>query len=128
MSFRFGRTSNQRLNNCEEDLIRVAEKALEYSPYDFGITETLRSVERQKGLVESGKSWTMKSKHLPNHRHKSEALDFHVIINGKVTWEVGYYRKVMQAFVRAAIELGVQIEFGGLWRTTVDAPHVQIML
>ena len=126
MSFKFGRSSKERLSQCDEGLAKVAEKALEYSPYDFGITETLRSVERQKELIENGKSWTMNSKHLPNKQGKSDALDFHIIVNGKITWEVGYYRKVMQAFVRAAIELGIQIEFGGLWKSVVDAPHVQL--
>ena len=40
---RFSRTSLTRLSDCKENLERVAYLALKYSPYDFGISETLRT-------------------------------------------------------------------------------------
>ncbi len=124
---RFSKTSLNRLTDCHEDLERVAFLALKYSPYDFGISETLRTIEKQKQLVADGKSKTMNSRHLANKQGEAEALDIFVLVNGEITWEIGYYRKVAQAFFRAAIELDVQIEWGGLWRTFVDGPHFQLM-
>lgn len=123
---RFSQRSKDRLATCHEDLERVATLALKYSPYDFGITEGVRTIERQKELFDSGKSKTMNSRHLANSNGDSEALDIAVYIDGKITWEIGYYRKVAQAFFEAAIDLGIQIEWGGLWRTFVDGPHYQL--
>ena len=123
---RFSQRSLDKLAECHEDLERVAALALKYSAYDFGVTEGLRTIERQKELVAEGKSKTMNSRHLPNSKGVSEALDIVIYVNGKVTWEIGYYRKVAQAFFKAAIELGIQIEWGGLWRTFVDGPHFQL--
>lgn len=111
---------------AHDDLERVAVLALKYSKYDFGITCSLRTIEEQEQLVKDGKSQTMKSRHLPNEQGVSEAIDFAVYLNGSITWSIRYYRVVAQAFFRAAIELGVDIEWGGLWETFVDGPHVQL--
>lgn len=124
--FQYSQKSLNKLAQCDARLQRLAIRALELSKYDIGIGETLRTVERQKELVASGKSWTMKSRHLPNTEGVSEALDILVYVNGKLTWEAKYFRKVIQAFITAAIEQGVQIEFGGLWESVEDWPHVQL--
>lgn len=125
--FHFSKKSKRLLEDCHPDLVRLAQRALQLSPYDFGITEGLRTIEKQRSLVAKGKSWSLESKHLEQEDGYSHALDFVVVSpNGGYTYEVGYYRKVMQAFVTAAIELDIQIEFGGLWRTVFDGPHVQL--
>lgn len=123
---RFSQRSLDRLALAHPDLERVAVLALKYSKYDFGITCSLRTVEEQEQLVKDGKSQAMKSRHLPNEQGVSEAIDFAVYLNGSITWSIRYYRVVAQAFFRAAIELGVEIEWGGLWETFVDGPHVQL--
>ena len=130
--WKFGKSSLERLATCEPDLQKLAHKALEYSPYDFGILCGIRSPEAQKERLREGKSQTLKSRHLANERGLSEALDFGVYvggeyINGDTSDEIGIYRKVNQAFFRAAIELGIQIEAGALWRSFVDAGHIQLL-
>lgn len=125
-NFRFGQKSLNNLELCDERLKRVAHRALELSKYDFGVGETLRTIERQKELIAEGRSWTMNSRHLPNAEGVSEALDITVYVNGKLTWEPKRFRKVIQAFVTAAIELGVELEFGGLWESVEDWPHIQL--
>ncbi|CAL9956027.1 endolysin [Vibrio phage D518] len=125
-SFKFSQKSLNKLSLCDERLQRVAIRALELSKYDFGIGETLRTEERQAALVAEGKSWTMNSRHLPNAKGVSEALDILVYVNGKLTWEAKYFRKVIQTFITAATEQGVQLEFGGLWESVEDWPHVQL--
>ncbi len=124
---RFSKSSLTKLSQCHSDLERVAFLALKYSPYDFGITESLRTEKRQQELVAEGRSQTTLSRHLANNNGVSEAIDIAVYVDGALTWEIGYYRKVAQAFFRSAIELNVQIEWGGLWRTFVDGPHFQLM-
>lgn len=125
-TWKLGNSSKKHLEGVHEDLVKVVERALELSPYDFGITEGVRTLEKQKEYVASGKSQTMHSKHLLQRDDTSHAIDFMVYVNGKGTWEIGYYRKVVQAFFTAAIELGVDIESGALWRTLVDGPHLQL--
>lgn len=132
MSWEFGAASLQKLATVEPALQKVAIKALEYSPVDFGILCGVRTPEEQAERVAAGASQTQKSRHLKNENGFSEALDFGVYIYGKYVngdspEEIGYYRQVNQAFIRAAIELGVQIECGALWRTFVDAGHVQLL-
>lgn len=126
ITFKLGSRSKKRLYGVHSDLVRVVERAIELTPYDFGITEGVRTLEVQKQYVAEGKSQTMNSKHLLQGDNTSHAIDFVVYVNGKVTWEKGCYRKVVQAFFTAAIELGVQIESGGLWNTFVDLPHIQL--
>lgn len=125
-NWKLSRRSQMRLQGVHPDLVKVVYRALELSPYDFGITEGKRTLETQKKYVAEGKSKTMNSYHLEQDDGYSHAIDFVVYIGSGITWEVGYYRKVIQAFMTAAIELGVQIEAGGLWRTFVDGPHIQL--
>ena len=122
----FSRSSEQNLEGVHPDLIKLIHFALELSPYDFGITEGIRKADRQKQLVEEGKSWTMDSKHLYQADGFGHAVDFAVYVNGRLTWDVAYYRPVVQAIFKAAIHLGIQIEAGALWRTVVDGPHVEL--
>ena len=71
---------------------------------------------------------TMNTRHNPanNECGMSCAIDFKVYVNGSITWDMKYFRKVIQAFFRAAIELGTQIESGGLWIKPLDGPHIQL--
>jgi peptidoglycan LD-endopeptidase CwlK len=118
---KFSQRSLDRLQGVNPSLVEVAHRALELSKYDFGITEGLRTIERQKELVNQGASQTMNSKHIDGN-----AIDIGVYVESGLTWEIQYYRKVAQAFFTAAIELGVQIEWGGLWESFLDGPHFQI--
>lgn len=123
--YKLSTKSKQRLVDVHPDMVKVVERALELSPYDFGISEGVRSLEKQKQYVAEGKSKTLNSKHLRQETGYSHAVDIAVYVKGQITWEVEYYRKVAQAFFTAAIELGVQIESGVLW-SWVDGPHFNL--
>mgnify|MGYP003661522805 CR=1 FL=1 len=125
-SFKFGSSSKSKLSTCEPDLIAVMELAIQNSMYDFGITEGVRPLARQKVLFNDGLSRTLNSRHLANNNGKSEACDIVIYVNGSTTWDIKYYRRVAQDIFSAAIELGVQIEWGGLWGSFVDGPHFQL--
>ena len=128
--FELSQKSRKNMEGVHPDLVRVVERALELTRYDFGINATsVRTIEQQKDLMAQGRSKTMNSRHIPgiNQCNLSCAVDINVYDEtGGITWSIGYYRKVNQAFVTAAIELGVQIDLGILWKTFIDGPHVQL--
>lgn len=121
MPFKFGATSLARLAQVHPDLQKVAALALTYSPLDFTITEGRRSLERQKQLKAAGASQTLNSRHITGH-----AIDFAVLVGGKVRWDWPLYPQVADAFKRAAKELNIPIIWGGDWKSLRDGPHVEL--
>ena len=118
---KFSERSKAKLQGVDPRLVKIAEIALQRSPFDFGITEGLRTAERQKQLVAEGKSQTLRSRHL-----LGRAIDFVVYINGKPNWDLDNYQKVAQVFKQVAAEEGIEIEWGGDWKTFKDGPHIQL--
>ena len=121
MTHTFSEKSNTKLEGVDERLIRVATLALQLSPVDFGITEGVRTLERQKQLVKAGASRTLRSKHL-----EGKAIDVVAYLDGEVRWDWPLYEKIAKAFKQAADELGYKITWGGSWATFKDGPHFQI--
>lgn len=121
MAFVLGARSRANLKGVHPDLVRIVEMALSYSPHDFTITEGLRTVARQKQLLAAGASRTMNSRHITGH-----AIDFAVLIAGKVRWDWPLYPQVAAAFKKAAAELGIPIIWGGDWASLRDGPHVEL--
>ena len=118
---KFSERSKAKLQGVDPRLVKIAEIALQRSPFDFGITEGLRTAERQKQLVAEGKSQTLRSRHL-----LGRAIDFVVYINGKPNWDLDNYQKVAQVFKQVAAEEGIEIEWGGDWKTFKDGPHIKL--
>lgn len=133
--YKLSKRSISNLEGVHPDLVAVIERAIEITPIDFGVSEGVRTVERQKQLVVEGKSTTMNSKHIPRYfkpdyylpeGEYGAAVDLFVLVDGKVTWDHKHFRKAIQAIFTAAIELGVQVEAGALWRDFLDSPHIQL--
>jgi hypothetical protein len=118
---KFTARSEDRLVGVHPDLVRVMRLALNYSLVPFSITEGLRSMARQRDLVREGKSQTLKSRHLTGH-----AVDVVAIPAGVVSWEWDYYAQVAVAVQQAARECGINLEWGGEWKTLKDGPHFQL--
>lgn len=121
MAFRLSVLSRARLKGIHPDLVKVVELALTYTPLDFMITEGLRSLERQRKLKAAGASQTLNSRHITGH-----AIDFAVLVGGKVRWDWPLYPQVADAFKRAAKELNVPIIWGGDWKSLRDGPHIEL--
>ena len=62
--YKFHQRSLNNLSTVHPDLQRVMLEAITNSPYDFGVTEGLRTKERQQQLFDQGKSKTLNSRHL----------------------------------------------------------------
>lgn len=121
MAFRLSSRSLARLDGVHPDLIRVVKRAIELTPVDFGITEGLRTKERQRQLVAQGASRTMNSRHLTGH-----AVDVVAYIGSEVRWDWPLYPRIAKAFRQAAAELKVPIEWGGDWPKLRDGPHFEL--
>lgn len=118
MGYVLGKRSKENLTGVHEDLVAVVEKAIEISDKDFTVIEGLRSVERQKELVATGKSTTMNSRHLDGH-----AVD---IAPWPISWDWDEFYPIADAMKQAAQELDVDLEWGGDWKNFPDAPHWQL--
>jgi peptidoglycan L-alanyl-D-glutamate endopeptidase CwlK len=119
--FKFSQRSKERLVGVDPSLVKVMEEAIKASPYDFSITEGVRTKERQKELYDAKKSLTLQSKHLVG-----KAVDIAVFVDGKLTWEHKYYLAVATHIKAVAENLGVKIIWGGDWRRLVDGPHFEL--
>ena len=121
MTFKFSKRSRSKLQGVNPDLVKVMERAIEITPIDFGITEGLRTVERQKQLYEAGASKTMNSKHL-----RGDAVDVVAYVGGQVSWDWPLYDAIAVAVKQAANELDIDITWGGDWTTFKDGPHFEL--
>jgi peptidoglycan L-alanyl-D-glutamate endopeptidase CwlK len=119
--FKFGTRSLSNLVRVHEDLQKVMHKSIATSPYDFTITEGLRSPGRQQKLVDEGRSTTMNSRHLTGH-----AIDLAVLVGGKVIWDMKEYQELALHIKAVAKELEVPIVWGGDWNSLVDAVHYEL--
>ena len=115
MSFNLSDRSRGKLEGVHPSLVEVVERAITYTKVDFGVTYGVRSVEEQERLVASGRSQTMKSKHLLQADDCSHAVDVVAYDGSDVVWEINVYDDICDAFKRAAEELGVAIKWGAAW-------------
>jgi len=116
------------------DLRQVAHRALQLSPVDFGIPKLggVRSVNDQHKLYLEGKSKCDGVKKLSNHQPKEDgygyALDFYAFVDGAASWDELHLTLIASAFLQAANEMGIKLEWGGLWKNFKDYPHVQMVI
>ena len=115
MAFKLGNRSKQKLEGVHPDMVAVVERAIELTKVDFGVTYGVRTVEEQEKLVASGRSQTMKSKHLIQDTGYSHAVDVVAYDGSDVVWEINVYDDICDAFKEAAIEKGVAIKWGAAW-------------
>lgn len=118
--FKLSNKSLDRLKGVHPDLVKVVKRAIELTEIDFSVGEGLRTIARQKELVAKGASQTMKSRHLTGH-----AVDLYAFVDGSVSWEWKYYANISESVLKAAKELGVDVEWGGNWKMK-DGPHFQL--
>lgn len=119
-TFKFSQRSLGKLQGVNPNLISVAYRALEISSIDFGITEGVRTMQRQKALYLQGKSKTLTSRHLTGH-----AIDVIAYPTSTGSWDFSYYEIIAKAFKQAALELNINIEWGGDWNFK-DGVHFQL--
>lgn len=120
-SFRLSRRSLERMQGVHPDLVKVVLLAIQLTEVDFGITEGMRTIEKQREYVAMGASKTMNSRHLTGH-----AVDLVAHIGAEVRWDWPLYHKIADAMKRAAKDLNVPIVWGGDWASFKDGPHFEL--
>lgn len=126
MTITLSEKSLAKLTLAHPDLQKVIKRAAAISNIDFTILEVARTVARQKVLVATGASKTMKSRHIPGDDGFSHAVDIAPLDGGQVSWAWPIYFKLAPIIKQAAVELNVPIEWGGDWKTFKDGPHWQL--
>ena len=121
MTYRLGNRSKERLEGVHPDLVKVVERAIEITEVAFTVLEGLRSLTRQKALKLKGASTTLRSRHLTGH-----AVDLGAYVDGEVRWDWPLYHTIADAMKQAALELKVDMEWGGDWKSFPDGPHYQL--
>jgi peptidoglycan LD-endopeptidase CwlK len=121
MSYVLGPRSLEKLTGVHPDLVRVIQRAIEITPIDFAVTEGIRTLARQKQLLVAGATTTLKSRHLTGH-----AVDVAPYAAGKLRWDWPLFDKLAPAIKQAAVDCGVEIEWGGDWENFKDGPHFQL--
>jgi len=121
MTYRLGNRSKERLEGVHPDLVKVVERAIEITEQDFTVLEGLRSLTRQKALKLRGASTTLRSRHLTGH-----AVDLGAYVDSEVRWDWPLYHKIADAMKQAALEMKVDMEWGGDWKSFPDGPHYQL--
>ena len=72
-----------KLEGVDKTLVEVVKEAISLTKVDFGVTYGLRTLEEQQKLYDSGRSQTMKSKHLDGR-----AVDLMAYWEGQPSWEL----------------------------------------
>jgi hypothetical protein len=108
MPYKLGTRSLQNLSGVNPDMVAVVKRAIEITERDFTIIEGIRHINRQRELFKSGKSQTMKSRHLTG-----DAID---LVPYPVSWEWEDFYPVTDAIIQACKDEDVALRWGGNWK------------
>lgn len=113
----------KKLLGVNPDLVGVVREAAEITDIYFIVAEGLRSKERQKKLLAEGKSKTMNSKHIVG-----KAVDLYPTdkTRTRIDWTNTAFKKLSDTMKHAAKNCGIEITWGGDWKTFIDKPHFEI--
>ena len=132
--FKFSRNSEKKLQYLHPNLQKFFRELIKISPYDFSITQGIRTAEEQNKLYQRGRTvpgkivtncdgYKLKSNHQTKDDGLGHAGDLAVLINNKITWEEKYYKEV--AISARILMRKYNIEWGGDWKNFKDLPHFE---
>lgn len=101
--------SLRNLQGVNQNLQNLVNLAIKETPIDFRVTEGLRTLSRQKHLVEIGASQTLNSRHLTG-----DAVDL-VPWDGGPRWEWPLIYRMAEHIRKCAKELSISLRWGGCW-------------
>ena len=115
MAFNLSKRSLERLEGVHPKLVETVKKAIEYTEIDFGCIYGVRDLATQEKLFKSGKSQTMKSKHLIQDDGYSHAVDLMAYDSGEPSWDIVDYWLIADAMKKASTETGTILRWGASW-------------
>jgi len=118
---KFSAKSFGKLRECHPDLQKVLSAAIEV--YDFTILEGYRSPEKQLIMHSQGVSKALPGQS-PHNYQPALAVD---IAPWPIDWEdKGRFYELAGVIKACAAYEGVDIEWGGNWKSFLDMPHFQL--
>ena len=127
---RFSNNSKSKLATCDKRLQKVFNEVIKH--VDCTILEGVRTLETQKEYVRKGVSKTLKSRHLPNSKGESEAVD---VAPYPIDWNNKERFYLFAGFVKGiAAEMGIKLRLGADWdgdfttrdQSFHDLPHFEL--
>lgn len=142
--------SIEKMKGVHPKLIELMKKAISDSPYDFKIVQGLRTAEYQNSLYQQGRTrpgkivtkldgYNRKSNHQAKADGYGHAVDIAVCgyydgngnyVKSTTDAEMFDNRKLVEIsrHVKAvAKEMGMEIVWGGDWKTLYDTPHYELV-
>ena len=110
MSFNLSTRSLGKLEGVDDTLVEVVKEAINLTKVDFGVTFGMRTLEEQQKLYDSGRSQTMKSKHLDGR-----AVDLVAYFGFDISWELNVYDDICDAMAEAARRHTLAVKWGAAW-------------
>ena len=104
-----------KLEGVNPLLVDTVKRAIELTKVDFGVIYGVRSLETQKKLYESGRSQTMKSKHLIQPDGTAHAVDLMAYDGSNPSWDLVMYDDIADAMKEGSIKTGAKICWGAAW-------------
>ena len=115
MAFQLSQRSLDKLEGVHPDLVKVVKLAITYTDVDFGVIYGVRDLATQERLYKSGKSQTMKSKHLVQDDGYAHAVDLMAYDGSNPSWDFADYDNIANAMRKAGKEVGVDLRWGAAW-------------
>ena len=110
MGFSLSSRSLKKLEGVDDTLVEVVKEAINLTKVDFGVTYGMRTLEEQQKLYDSGRSQTMKSKHLDGR-----AVDLVAYFGSDISWELNVYDDICDAMAEAARRHTLAVKWGAAW-------------
>lgn len=136
----FSKRSLDNLKGVHPNLVKVMSEAIKDTPYDFTITEGVRTVSRQQQLYAQGRTTKgiivtkadgikNKSNHQPKSDGYGHAVDLYPFYNGSVQVNdkdvVPRLKTIAKHIKATGTRLGIEIDAGVDWKF-IDMPHFQL--
>ena len=139
--YKLGQRSLDNLKGVHPNLVKVITEGIKTSPVDFTITEGLRTTKEQQQLYAQGRTASgnivtnadgvkKKSNHQAKEDGYGHAIDLYPFFEGSV--QVHHKDTIKKLKIIAthlksiAKNLGINIIWGGDWKTLYDPPHFEL--
>lgn len=121
--YKFSKRSKDNLSTADEKLQLLFNEVIK--EFDCTVIEGHRSLERQKELFYKGASQidgiSKKGKH---NYFPSRAVD---VVPYPLDWnDIESFKLLASVVKRKALDLGINVQWGGDWKNFKDYPHWQI--
>ncbi len=138
---KFSQRSIDALKGVHPDMVKLMTEAIKESPFDFTITEGVRTIARQQQLYAQGRTakgiiitnvdgLKKKSNHQPKEDGFGYAVDLYPFYNASVQVQdkdVIPRLKAISIHIKTVAKcLGISITWGGDFKSLYDPPHFQL--